>query len=354
MVSFKILIAITIILFSLSCTKLEDNKIVNNSSKTSKIKKSKRYQEAFELFENKKIEKAYKEFFELLKEYPDDWKLNYHIGMIAAKGYQIKTAEHYLKIAIKLSPERWESYRELASLYKSLYRYKDALIEIKKVFKYNNDDALSNFTLAFLSVKLKDKTIDPIKYYKQAIKSAPKYMLAYIHFGQYYLSLKEFDKAEEIWIKALKQRDSITIRRMLASLSIRKKDYNEAIKRYKKLIKEKPNYVEGYLKYGNALEKLNRKKEAEKIYKEAIDIKESYIYTSQALAELYLKEKRYKEAIEVYENLLTKSISNKEYFLFKQAEIFKEIKDLKKFNTIIKKLKKIDTKLANNYIKYLK
>ena len=312
----------------------------------------KKYKKAFEKFKNKKYNEAYRDFIKLIQKYPDDLELNYHIGFIAAKSNNFPVAKKYLLKTISIDKTKWETYRELAALYKSAYKYKEALKWVKKVFKYEQNDPLSNFIMAYLSNKL-EKNDNANIYYERAIRATSTYMLAYIHYGEFYFSRKKYAKAEKIWLEGLKKRYSTTIAQRLGSLYIKTKKYNKAINIYNELLLKYKNNVEPYFHIGKIYELQNNIIKAIEFYQKALSLNPSYNTPKIALAEIYDKQKKYDKALKIYRELNEKLIDKTTFYLYKQAVILKKQKKRNEYLKIIKKLKSNTLRQSKDYLKLL-
>ena len=353
------LLALIILIF-LSCKEEinKSNDYNKNELKTHKntngdnYKKSPEYIQAFEEFNNKKLKSAYNQFIELVKKYPNDIELNYHIGFIAAKSNNLPIAEKFLTKTVELDKSKWQAYRDIASLYKSMYRYKDALIWVKKVFKYEKNDAVSNFIMGYLSNKL-EKNDKAYIYYERAIKSSKTYMLAYIHYGEFYFSRKRYNEAEKIWLEGNKKRYSNTIAQRLGALYFKTKKYDKAIEQYNKMLEKFPKNLEPYFNIGKVYEARNNEKKAIEYYYKAISKNRIYDSPKIALANIYIKNKKLNKALEIYKELNETHISKTTFYLYKQAEILKIQKKDKELKIIIKKLKNSKLKQSADYLKLL-
>jgi len=346
----KFYLLIIIIITSISCTTNSSSPI---KAKTKvKYQNSVEYKSAFETFKTKNYKLAYSKFIELLKKYPDDIELNYHLGFIAAKSKNLRLAKKFLEKTISLSPSKWQAYRDLASLYKSLYKYKDSLNLIKKVFKYEKNDPVSNFIMGYLSNKL-ERNDNAFIYYDRAIKHTQTYMLAYIHYGEFYYSRKQYDKAEKIWKEGLEKRYSNTIASRLGSLYIKTKNYNEAINIYEKILKKYPQSLEPYFNIGKIYEEQKNYTQAIKYYKKALSTKKIYDSPKIALANIYIKQNKLDKALLMYEELNKIHISKTSFYLYKQAKILKAQKNKKRYKEIIKILKESKFKESLSYLKSL-
>lgn len=312
----------------------------------------KKYKKAFENFKNKKYNKAYKDFIELIKKYPNDLELNYHIGFIAAKSNNLPIAKKYLLKTISIDKTKWEAYRELAALYKAVYKYQEALKWVKKVFIYEQNDPLSNFIMAYLSNKL-EKNDNAYIYYERAIKASSTYMLAYIHYGEFYFSRKQYDKAEKVWLEGLNKRYSTTIAKRLGSLYTKIKKYDKAIKIYKNLLKKYPQNVEPYFHIAKIYELQKNYKKAIKLYNKALLLNKNYASPKIALAEIYIKQKKYDKALNLYKELNERMIDKTSFYLYKEAVILKKQKKRNAYNKIIKELKLNPLQQSKDYLKLL-
>jgi len=350
----KFCLSILTIVIILSCNSnnSSNNKSIKENNKL-EYQKSIEYKSAFETFNTGNNKLAYSKFIKLIEKHPNDIELNYHIGFIAARSKNLPIAKKFLEKTIKLLPSKWEAYRDLASLYKSLYMYKDALIWVKKVFKYEKNDATSNFIMGYLSNKL-EKNDQAFIYYERAIKQTKTYMLAYIHYGEFYYSRKQYHKAEKIWKEGLEKRYSNTIALRLGSLYSKTQEYTKAINTYEEVLARYPQSLEPYFRIGKIYESQKNYKKAIEYYKKALSTKKLYDSPKIALANIYIKQKKLNEALLLYKELNDIYITKTTFYLYKQAQILKMQKKQKEYKKIIQMLKKSPLKESLDYLKNLR
>lgn len=301
-------------------------------------------------------EKSFKLFNELIVKYPNDEKVNYYLGYFYAQSLNYELAFKYLHKTIELNPKKWEAYREIGKIHKSLNKYKEALNYIEKIFIYTSEaDAESNFLMGFLLNKVKktDNGENIEKYFSNAVKLQPKYIMVYIHWGSYYFSLKQFEKAKKIWEKGLTfDENNLTLLERNASLQISLKNYKKAIENYELLIKHHPAYVESYFNIGKCYEYLNDFENALKSYNTAIKINPDYQFAKQAIGEIYLSQKNYKEALNIFADLF--KTTSEPFYLYKQGLIHKLSNDEENVKITIQKLSELKEERAKEYLNLLK
>ncbi|WP_196888905.1 tetratricopeptide repeat protein [Aureivirga sp. CE67] len=88
----------------------------------------------------------------------------------------------------------------------------------------------------------------------------------------------------------------------------------EAIKFYKKAVKEDPNFAWAYDNMGICYRRLNKLDEAEKAYKKSIKIDPTGKMPLQNLAVVYIHKKKFKKAVKAYEKLKKVDSSNPEVY----------------------------------------
>lgn len=299
---------------------------------------------------------SFKLFNELIVKYPDNEKVNYYLGCFYAQSLNYDLAFKYLHKTIEINPKKWEAYKEIGKIYKSLNKYEEALKYIEKIFIFTSEaDAESNFFMGFLlnKVKKNENSENIEKYYLNAIRLEPKYIMVYIHLGSFYFSLKQFEKAKEIWEKGLTfDENNLTLLERSASLQISLKNYKKAIENYEKLIKYHPNYVESYFNIGKCYEYLNDFEDALKSYNEAIKINPNYQFAKQAIGEIYLTQKNYKEALNIFTDLF--KTTSEPFYLYKQGLIHKILNDANNLKITIQSLSDLKEERAKEYLNLLK
>ncbi len=210
------------------------------------------------IYEQAKDEaKAKKALEDAAKVAPNDPQVKLHLALYREQEGKLDEAEKLLREAIKLNPKYAEAYKELGFVYfergkKAEEKGKKAKEEAKKAY----EEAAKNFAKA---VEL-DSTLAE----------------AWVNLGISYIKLEKFDEAA----KALKRYtqlkgDDYQGWFLLAGALLEGKDkaqWEEALKAIETAISLKPDSAEAWNLKGAILKKLNRKREALKAFKKALEL----------------------------------------------------------------------------------
>ncbi|KAG1669357.1 Transmembrane and TPR repeat-containing protein [Nymphon striatum] len=130
-----------------------------------------------------------------------------------------------------------------------------------------------------------------LEYYKKAKEVQPEDIGTYINIGRTYSNLKMQDEAEEAFLKALNMLRTpgtgetyttrVTSHHLSVFLSLatliskNASRLEEADKLYKQAIRMREDYIEAYINRGDVLIKLNRTQEAQETYQKALQYEEN-------------------------------------------------------------------------------
>lgn len=118
-------------------------------------------------------------------------------------GQYDKAIETY-KTALAADPNSALANYEISMTYLSINDYENALKHSDKVIRLNNGHLLAAYMAKGTCLDYMGKTKESIKLFKKGIKKFGDHYLLYYNLGYDYYKLKEYDKAEEFIIKAIK------------------------------------------------------------------------------------------------------------------------------------------------------
>ena len=323
-------------------------------------------QELFKHYQKEgKLDKVKEEISAKIKETPDDTKLLKQLADIykIEADYQ-KSIEIYEKI-VSLEPDNQSLYQELANLY-SQAGEKEKQVELYenliKKFPSFKGRYLQNLMYAYQQA---GKNEDAIKIAEELIKESPNQSHVYATTAQLYRNLKDYDKAIDMYRKAIELEQSADNQAQhlmqIGQIYVQQKKYEEAVQAYEEAkTKPKQEWIqqnanqqinELYRQMGKIDELINKyeaklkeepknlellKQLAEiysqnrqyekciELYNKALAIKPDDRNILNQLASAYQNAKQYDKAIELFEELITKFPENKQNYLFSLMRAYQQ------------------------------
>ncbi|MCD4785970.1 MAG: diguanylate cyclase [Candidatus Eremiobacteraeota bacterium] len=191
-------------------------------------------------------------------------------GKSAFKENDYQKALKNFELSIKADPSFDKAHANLAELYYSLHRSKDAIMEYQRAIKANPKDPSHYLRLGALFYEDKEynKAIETLKKARKLAEQEPK---VYFFLGMTYFAMDDLDKAKEnlnvlINMKQANETDMLKAHKVLGKVYLKKKDWENARLHFKiildsnkasiimkRSIKEEYKYVDRQLsvsKYG--------------------------------------------------------------------------------------------------------
>ncbi|RMA92500.1 SPOR domain-containing protein [Hydrogenothermus marinus] len=126
------------------------------------------------------------------------------LGIAYSKVGELDKAQQYFLEAIKVAPQKGESYLNLGVLLAEKKDYGSALKYLKKVAENPNYKSQEK---VYYNMALVDKAIGNIKEYEENLKKAIAYnnsfLPAYLELGNYYIATENYEKAQSLYEKAI-------------------------------------------------------------------------------------------------------------------------------------------------------
>lgn len=252
-------------------------------------------------FSTGNYDESIKLFRKVIKEQPRNASAYANIGLAyGGKGLWKKEIANYKK-AISLKPKDPVIHFNLAVAYEKKKHYRDAAGEYRKVLKINpNDtDAMKGLANCYLRDK---KYSSAIKLYEKIVKVSPKNSSVYAGLGFAYGQTKKYKQATKNYEKAVKYgyHPSIEELNIITEHYLKVKNYNSAIKTYKRMIKLDTKRAEFYSGLAHVYSlNGNTDKEVE-YYKKSLryDQEDYMVYLN--LGSAYERKKMYSDALREY------------------------------------------------------
>lgn len=142
------------------------------------------------------------------------------------------------------------------------------------------------------------------KLYQQLIQFMPDDADVYYKFGQFYHSIKQDNKAIEIYQQGLDiNHANSNLRIGLGFSYLAENELNEAEKAFQSVIKIDPNNTDAIVGMGKIAELEEDYKEAELMYRKALVINKNSITALSGLGNLRMKQDRFREAQRIFESI---------------------------------------------------
>ena len=270
---------------------------------------------------------------------PDKGQAYYHYslghlyqerGAIFNRSDLLAQAIDELKLALQYDPDSSFLSLELADLYATTGRWRNALQEAEDDLKRHPDDLAARKLLGRLYIRLlmpergqqlpapDDLQERAVKQFEQIVERDPKDIASYLVLAQLYRATGANAKAESTLKKAIAmQPDSTEANTSLALLYVDLGDYRPAIDLLKKIANEKNGKADaqvwGTLAY--AYEQVRDYKEASAAYQKALEIDPDNVAYRKGLGQNLLFSRRYDEALEQFRTLVEANPRDVESYL---------------------------------------
>ena len=203
------------------------------------------HQRAVKLLKDGNLKEAEELYIQLLGLDPKFISAYNNLGIILRMRGDLEGAKKCYQTAIMLNPQYFQGYSNLGNIFKLQIRFNEAEESYRKALKLNPNfpDAHNNLggTLQLLG-----RLEEAAESYEKAIKIDPGYMDAYGNLGGVLLMMGKIDQAE-ICLRAVENTTNMPEPIYnLANLMKEKGDLKEAVRLYKKVIRQKADYSDAY------------------------------------------------------------------------------------------------------------
>ena len=148
--------------------------------------------------------------------------------------------------------------------------------------------------------------LDDITLWKDVVSKSPNKARGYNHLGIAYVDKGMFDKAIDVYTKAISIKpDYAVARNNLGLVYVRQERFKEAIKEYKMALNINPGLINVYYNLGYAYELYGDMDMAIKVYRDGLRLKSNYILIRKRLANLYFYLNLIDNAIKEYREILS-------------------------------------------------
>eukprot|EP00057_Strongylocentrotus_purpuratus_P016302 XP_011670776.1 PREDICTED: transmembrane and TPR repeat-containing protein 4 [Strongylocentrotus purpuratus] len=240
-----------------------------------------------------------------LKVCPGNAKVHYNIGKSAADAGHTQEAIDAYREAIRLHPDYDQALNNLGNILRDLNQTQEAEMLISKAVKIRPTFAAAWMNLGIVQATLKKHREAEVSYLT-ALKHRKNYPDCFFNLGNLYLDTKQWTLAVQGWESAITQKpDHSRAWFNIVTLYDDLGQYNTAVsvgQEALKHVKEDPSI---YYAMGNVLGKMERYKEAEEMYLQAIHYKPNVARYHGNLGVLYHRWGKLEEAYHQYQRSLT-------------------------------------------------
>jgi len=230
----------------------------------------KQLEEFYYLLESNKLKEAEEFISNSLLSNPDDVLLLNNYGTVLLLKNDFSNAITNFKKVIKIKPELYQSYYNIAYAYLKLFLYDEALIYIEKYFEYDlkNCDAYNILGIIFLEKNMLDEAIYN---FNKCIELEIDFVKAYNSLGIAFYKKKDFEKSIFFLEHGIKFDPNFNVLYFnIAKSYFENDELIQAIKNIKVFLEKEPNHIKGRLLLGNCLLQTGKISEGVKILKSAI------------------------------------------------------------------------------------
>jgi tetratricopeptide (TPR) repeat protein len=280
-------------------------KLIHNKPKQLPQNYAQKLQLATKLYKEKKYEEAqniYKELIKLSPIYSDAYN-GLGVATRAMKGDLKLVIKLYMR-AIQLDPLNGFVYNNLANVYKSIGKNKDAILAAYDAIRTNrsNSEFFNNIGMLFERVKDYAKAVES---YKNAIKLDDKNTKAINNLGVLLYHQKKYVESASMFQLALDiDPDYKEVYSNMGAALNKAKRYDEAIEALDKAIAANPNHGGAYTNLGNVYNKIYDYKKAAKMHEKSIELEPKGFNAYSNVGTSYKNMGQHKKAIESYKKAI--------------------------------------------------
>lgn len=233
-----------------------------------------------------KYDDAIKLYREILRKEPRNAAIYAKIGLTMGKKGLLKEAEENYRKSLTLNPGDAVVHFNLATIYEKEKRDQDAVKEYRRVLEIKPDDVDALWRLADISMKGK-QYVQALKYYETILRLSRQKAPVYAGIGLVYGALKKYSEAAVNYEKALRMGVSDPqVHYNLALTYDKLEKKNKAISEYEQYVSQKPT-VEVLNILASHYLKIKQYDRAIKAYKKMIDIAPGKASVYAGLAYVY-------------------------------------------------------------------
>jgi len=288
---------------------------------------------------------SYNKVIELDKNRDDAY---YGLGMTYTKMRRFSDALPLLEKAVELNPDYKDAYFYIGSAHQDINNFDKAADAYEKFLESAPENAWETYyKLGVCRIEL-EQFDAAIAAFLEAYKEKSEDQRIIYDLAQAYEKAKQYDKAEEFYLKIseLTPDDPVRAYRAVLMMYDKAKMTDKSIEIAKRISEIDSNNYESFYNLGFMYQNAKRYNEAIEAYKKAIELNPGYEYSYSSIGYIYYNLGNYRQSIEYYKKLVEFIPDNPDYWYI----IGVDYMQLKDFNSALAPLKKaVDLRPDHGY-----
>jgi tetratricopeptide (TPR) repeat protein len=230
----------------------------------------------------------------------------YGLGMTYIKMRRYNDALPLLEKAVELNPGYMDAYFYIGNAHQDLKNFDKAADAYEKFLESQPENAWETYyKLGVCRIEL-EQYDNAIGAFQEAFKEKPQDQRIIYDLAQAHEKAKQYDKAEELYMKIseLTPEDPVRAYRAILMMYDKAKMNDKAIEIAKKISEMDSNNYESFYNLGFMYQNAKRYNEAVEAFKKAIELNPGYEYSYSGIGYIYYQQKRYSQSIEYFKKLV--------------------------------------------------
>ena len=266
--------------------------------------------------ETNQIEKAIKEFLQVLRKDKNHWRSLTNLGLLYFIKRMYKESNKYHYAVLKIKKDYQPALRDIGTNNLMLLNFEVAETYLTKSLKLNPLDYICMNSLGVIEMRL-NKAEEAKKLYEKAIEINKNYYTSYNNLGLYYDRVGNKDEAFRMYNKCLEIKpDYPNALNNLGLIYFYYEKNKEAFECFDKALKIDPNMTDLYFNLGDTYFKLRKFKEAELWYSKGFKMEPDSILGHHNYSFMLFALHQYKKAWVEYDYRLIRSQKIKENLFY--------------------------------------
>ena len=233
-----------------------------------------------------KLDEAIESFNKALLLNPDYAEAHNNMGIVLQDQGKLEKAIGAYKKAVVIEPDFAEAYNNMGTALKEQGKLDKAIVSYSKALAIKPDYAKAHNNLG-IALKKKGKLVEAIEAFKKALFIKPYYSEAFNNMGVALKNQGKLKEAVETFKNAISTKPDYTDAHYNMGNALQDQGkLEEAIKSYNNALSIKPDFAEALNNIGNALNDQGKLEEAIEAFKKAILMKPDYATAQHMLSAL--------------------------------------------------------------------